>query len=121
MTKPVRLGGKLGKFSEKRTNKMPKVERLNASSTGEPGAIVDEGVNKSGKSVLLYTFYNKYGELSYYAEFWRGATPEEISDLINDFADELLETNPNNLSDYELLDKVKTLREQADNVPDLWG
>jgi hypothetical protein len=100
---------------------MPKIERLNAPSTGKPGAIVDEFINRSGKSELYYAFYNGNRQLSYYAEFWRGATPEDISDTINDFATELLDTNPNDLSDDELLEKVRILRHQADNVPDLWA
>ena len=99
---------------------MSTLERLNAPSTGEPGAIIDEVINRSGKSILLYAFYNEARQLTYYAEFWRGASPEEISDLINDFATELLETNPNDLSDDELLEKVRILRHQADNVPGLW-
>jgi hypothetical protein len=100
---------------------MPTPERIKAPAYGEPGAIVDEVINESGKSLLFYAFYNKNGQLSYYAEFGRGASPEETSDTINDFANELFEANPSDLSDDELLDKVRILRHQADNVPDLWG
>jgi hypothetical protein len=99
---------------------MANTEKITVPFTGEPGAIIDEHINRSGKSELLYAFYNEKGLLTSYLTFWRGVTPEEISDTINDLATELLETNPKNYSDDELLDKVRALRHQADHVPDLW-
>lgn len=99
---------------------MPLPERHKDLLVGEPGAVVNEDIGESGKSRLYYTYHDGNGNLLYYAEFWRGASPEDISHMLNQWADELLETNPRNLPDHELLEKAKTLRELADNVPGLY-
>jgi hypothetical protein len=94
-------------------------ERLDYLSIGQPGAVVDEDITEFGKSCLYYLYYNENGDLKYYLEFWRAAAPEDIADLLNEYAAGLLESHPVNMTLEAVLDKVVDLRTQARNVPGL--
>jgi hypothetical protein len=94
-------------------------ERLNGLSEGEPGAVVDEDLSETNRSYLYYAYYDENGCLMYYSDFERDASPEEISEQLNDFANNLLHSYQEGMTLEDIIEKVDELREQARNVPGL--
>ncbi|OGM76157.1 hypothetical protein A2394_02575 [Candidatus Woesebacteria bacterium RIFOXYB1_FULL_42_36] len=86
---------------------------------GPPGAVLDEDFSEAEGSYLYYAYYNEKGRLTYYADFKRNISPEEISEILNDYADELLCHYPEKMTVEEVIEKVNDLRIQAQNVPGL--
>jgi len=95
------------------------LERFNELLKGPPGAVLDEDYSEAEGSYLYYAYYNEKGRLIYYADFKRNISPEEISEVLNDYADDLLCRYPEKMTLEELVEKVVGLRIQARNVPGL--
>jgi len=100
---------------------MTTIERMNEllSVKCRPGVVVDEDFSNAEGQYIYYAFYDEKGRLRLYMDLPRSATPEQISEVLNDYADEYLRCNPQNLTTEQVAEKIIGIRDLAKNVPGL--
>jgi hypothetical protein len=94
-------------------------ERFGSLLRGKPGSAVDEEVSKDGCSYLIYTHYDKGGHLFCLITVSRDSKPEDFVRILNRFSDELLHDENVHMTEEEVVERAKVLRELAKNVPGL--
>jgi len=94
-------------------------ERFNGSMTGKPGATVSEEFSEKRGWFLYYAYYDNYEQLVGYAEFPRDTSPEEMSRILNESADNLLQYYPESMTWEEACREAEGIRRMADSVPGL--